>query len=328
MVTIETFDGLFKHVEGQAVTITKDNCLPLSQLSEEFGFPSLKSECEDFMKQNQEIPTSDSSVTRICLIEEELHRQESEQLLVSSELKNIDGRLLSLEKHLSNLQGLFIAEQQYRRGQELIYGEHGFERSCLLGLSLLKQSADENHPDSCYAYGKHLSEGLICDRDYTESAKYLEQSSQQGNSFGSVGFGLSLLEGKGVEQNVVKAVEFLQRSANESNSLGQFHLGRLLYSGEGIAKNQEEAVRYLRLSASQGSPQGQTLLGIALQDGGGIERDLAEAVKSFKLSADQGNSASQTYTVLLFVMAKELQMILKKPNAFCSCQLIKAIQTG
>jgi hypothetical protein len=105
-VTIEVFDAFLKHVQGQSVTITKDNCLPLSQLSEEFGFPSLKAECEDFMKQNQEIAVSDSSVGRICLIEEELYRQESEQLLVLSEFKIIDDRLLSVEKHLSNLQGL------------------------------------------------------------------------------------------------------------------------------------------------------------------------------------------------------------------------------
>jgi hypothetical protein len=54
-VIIETFAGFLKHVKGQSITITKDNCVSLSQLSEEFVFPSLKAECESFVAQNPEI---------------------------------------------------------------------------------------------------------------------------------------------------------------------------------------------------------------------------------------------------------------------------------
>jgi TPR repeat protein len=209
-VSSEVFTEFLQWVQGESVAITKDNYQSLSLLSEEFGVPTLKADRDAFMASEHDPESqSDSIAAPISVIDERLQGQESGRLLTSTEVKDLSDRLLSVEKGLSNLQVLFDTEQHYRRGQELLYGEHGFEKSLSLGLEHLKAAADQHHSDSCYLYGKHLSEGLICERNYEESAKYEEESASQGNSFGEVGFGLCLREGKGVAKDADRGLEYL-----------------------------------------------------------------------------------------------------------------------
>jgi TPR repeat protein len=204
-VSSDVFGGLLKPAHGELITITKDNCASLSLLSEEFGFRSLKSECNTF-----------------------------------TQLNGFESRLSSVEERISELRNSFDADQQYRRSQELIYGDHGFEKSRSLALSLLKSSADQDHTDSCYIYGKHLSEGDICERNYAESAKYVQMSADTGNSFGEAACGHFLVDGKGVEQSIEQGLESLRRSAKECNSSGQSLLGHILYHGNGVEKDIDE----------------------------------------------------------------------------------------
>jgi TPR repeat protein len=266
----EEFADFISYVQGKSIIITQYNYSSLLLLSREFLFLRLQSECDDFL--SRESPSHSSAVLPLC---------------------QIHSRLLAIEDRFSTLQNILDAEQKYRRGQELIYGEHGFEKSRSLGLSLLKESADQNHSHSCYIYSKHLSEGLLCDRNVGERAKYLERSAALGNSFGETDFGHCLQEGNVVEKDVARGLEYLRRSANAGNPLGQSWFGYALQHGRGVETNLDEAVRYCRLAVLQGSALGESVYGGALRDGSGVEKDVVEAVKYFKMSADQGNSDGQ-----------------------------------
>jgi TPR repeat protein len=177
---------------------------------------------------------------------------------------------LAIGERISNLENGFEAEQRYCRGEELLYGEHGFEKSCSLGSSLLKESADQNHSDSCYIYVKHLGEDLFCDRNEVKRIKYLQRSAAFGNSFSEADFGHCLQEGNGVEKDVGRGLEYLRSSANSGNSLGQSLLGSALQHSRGVSENVDEAVIYHRLAVSQRSAVGQFNYGFSLRDGSGV----------------------------------------------------------
>jgi TPR repeat protein len=291
-VSTDVFSEFMNCVQGEPITITPDNCQPLALVSDELGFASLAADCAAFISRQPE-SESTSVDARFSMIKEELLRHESRQLLTLAEIRSFDTRLSSLEKSVTALQELFAAEQEYRRGQEIIHGEHGFEKSITYGLALLKSSADHNHSDASYIYGKRQGDGPIPDRNYAESAKYLERSASQGNTFGAVGFGLLLHRGKGVAKCVDRGFSYIRRSSDAGNALGQAWLGRLIYNGEGVPKDYAEAIRYTRLAVSQGSAMGQAGLGLALSEGKGLPQNLVEATRYFKIAADQGNSYGQ-----------------------------------
>jgi TPR repeat protein len=68
------------------------------------------------------------------------------------------------------------AEQSYRRGQEILHGEHGYEMSVSLVLKLLKSAADKGHCDANHVYGQHLNEGKHCDHNIPESLTYFRRA--------------------------------------------------------------------------------------------------------------------------------------------------------
>jgi TPR repeat protein len=283
-VTRAVFDEFIKFVQGEPIVITNSNYSSFLSLSEEFDFPRLQLAFDGFL--SEESKSNSAIIHRLCVIEEEALRHDSEQLLAENEIKDIDSRLSSLEERIANLHKSFEAEQNYRRGQEFLNGEHGFEKSRSFGLSLLKAAADQNHSDSCYIYGQHLSDGLFCDCNVVEGAKYLQRSADLCNSYGEAAFGRCLQEGKGVKRDLVNGLKYLRRSANTGNSLGESWLGYAHQMGLGVEKDFDPPVRYYRRAISEGSALGHNNYGLALSTGSGVEKDLVEAAKYFKMAAD------------------------------------------
>jgi TPR repeat protein len=294
-VTTTVFTEFVKALEGSEVDITEDNVTSLSALSTEFGFDSLKADCDSFLLLHPPVPVSSSIAagvleSRLSSVEEQLELQDQQILSQGSEISTFDHRLKSVETELSTLRRSFESEQLYRRGQEIFHGEHGFERSISIGLSHLKDSSDRGHSDSSYVYGKYLLEGILCKHNIEESLIYLKKSVTSGNSFAEAAYAFAhLLHGEGLDLPDwhTTAFSFAKRSSDHGNSFGHGVLGSCFTDGIGVEKNPREALKYANMSADDGCGCGQTLYARCLEEQGN-PRDVVESAIYYKMAADQG----------------------------------------
>jgi TPR repeat protein len=268
--------------------ITSVNALAFLLLGQEFGLPDLSRECAQLIR---EAEANDSSViVRLNALEENLcyHAR-----LFQSFQHNFPALFYSRIHRL--IDSLIEGEKLYRRGQELLYGEHGFERDVSRGLSLLKRSADLGHLESASIYSRHLAEGRLCAADAIGAAEYLRQSAVGGNCSDQWRYGLLLRDGSGVGRNFEEAAKYLKMSADQGYARGQTGYGLCLKNGEGVDKDIVEAARYFKMSADQGDSSGQCNYGLCLKNGEGVPQNVVDGAHYLKLSSDQCNSDGECY---------------------------------
>jgi TPR repeat protein len=273
----------------------------------------------------------DADISRLLELktrmEEQLLRHEAEISICLDLRWTIDqmgDRFSRLEKEVSRLGRFAKSEQLYRQGQEFIKTED-ITKSCSLGLSLLRESADLGHGDAAFACGCYLEEGLICEVNEAESEHYFELSASlgntsalatlgfhyglgnrmlsrtdrpdalrnvklsadRGNALGQYIYGCLLCKGIGIKADEAAGRLSLKLAADQRNPLGQFfHFMRLSNSRE-TRENPEVAVEYARDLAAKGNAFGQCIYGWAARGKQGVARNRDGGISFFKFSAEQ-----------------------------------------
>jgi TPR repeat protein len=230
----------------------------------------------------------------LTLLEEQCQRHEAEiSMYLERRESSYTAPLEILQARLAQLEQRVRSEQLYRQGQELLFGERGLERNCIVGLSRLKESAALGHAEAALSCGLLCEEGRIGPKNTEEAARLFRVSAMGGNALGQAKYGSCLFFGTGVANNGPEAAKYAKLSADQGSASGQCCYGHCLRHGIGIAQHLAEAVRYYRLSADQGNASGQSNYGVCLETGKGIARNVGEAVKYYKRAADQGGAHGQ-----------------------------------
>jgi TPR repeat protein len=222
---------------------------------------------------------------RLALLEEQVQRHE-EELAICLGRSQVGGDVSGVDR-------LVKAEQLYREGQELIWGERHVVKDISRGMYLLRESASLGHPDSVFALGFYLRDGEVYPGNPEASARYYRASALEGNSWGQVKYGYCLEWGLGTERVEAEAATYYKLSADQGNSDGECRYGYCLEFGKGTARVATDAAKYYKLSADQGNPDGEWRYGYCLESGIGTAKVVTEAAKYYKRSADQGYATGQ-----------------------------------
>jgi TPR repeat protein len=225
-------------------------------------------------------------------LQEQIARHEAEIASCLGTTPTIEARLSRLEAELTRIGAVVTSEQLYHQGQELINTED-IRKSCVLGLSLLKESAALGHGDAAFACGCHLERGLICEPDEAEAKRYFDLSASLGNTSGLTASSFRFAGCDAFPADRSDAVGKVKLSADRGNALGQVVYGSLLSEGRGVAENAAEGFRFWKLAADQGNPIGQMLYFRSLTAGKGTEKNMEAAARWAKGLADKGNAIGQ-----------------------------------
>jgi TPR repeat protein len=216
---------------------------------------------------------------------------------IRQEIEKVTGGTTPAEllKRVEDFDRLLKSDLLYRRGCDFIYGQNGYEsvKSQTLGLSHLQTAANMGHADAQYVLGQCRRDGLGCDKNLKEFAKYTRMAAEQGHSYGEARYSYALVYGFGVTRDEDKAFEYAKKSAERGNAVGQNQLAYSYEAGIGVATNPVIALQFYKMSADQGNSYGQMNYGLALWEGRCVDQDISAAVEYFKLAAEQGNSYGQ-----------------------------------
>jgi hypothetical protein len=174
-----------------------------------------------------------------------------------SGLEDRGGEIESLRRELAELRGeietlrsvTFRSEQLYRQGQERILGHVGDRPSPLLGLPLLKESAELGHQDAAVAYDRHerLLMGEKAEpREVPESARYFKLHHDCYNKVRRQGGAICVEIGDEVARDPSLAVRYFKRLADEGDSWGQLNFGICCEYGIGTTEDPAVAAKYYK----------------------------------------------------------------------------------
>mmetsp|Transcript_16727 Transcript_16727/g.31697 ORF Transcript_16727/g.31697 Transcript_16727/m.31697 type:complete len:350 (-) Transcript_16727:1949-2998(-) len=136
------------------------------------------------------------------------------------------------------------------------------------GLCILKQLAEEGHPDGICAYATCLNEGR-----------------------------------GGLEINPKAAVSWWMNACEKYDHIqSNYELGVAFYTGEGVAENEAIAVEYFRRAADNGHAGAAYMLGDCLLDGIGVNRDRGEALEWLVTSAELGHRGARSRVLAVLTM--------------------------
>jgi TPR repeat protein len=296
------------HIDHLAnININEANVSDLLLLSEEFRVPDLSARCAVF-------PQSGSGeVARV----RDLENLRSEHCRLKNQVLKIGSEVVKLRTALE-------AEQSYRRGQEILHGEHGYRICVSLGLKLLKSAADKGNCDANHVYGHHLNEGKLCEQNVAESLKYLRRSAELANSVGEFRSGsvedssqiIRSLKQSTDQGNALAQLELAKRArkrwdfdefgkyskmaADEGEPLGFLYWSLSLAEGWGTRKNSSAATTYLSKAVKLCGSYGKVIYAKELEVLGGFAEDPRWKARFFKMGSDAGSSiCSRRYADLL-----------------------------
>lgn len=190
----------------------------------------------------------------------------------------------------------------------------------------LRLAADGGCYPACCTLAMRLFFGDGCQKDVTESEKYLKiavdlgfgrnewyysidgycggaemcdmnvflkKLADSGSSTAQYLYGVNVDAGIGIERDVNVAVEYFKLSAAQNNRCGQLALALKYHSGIVVPQDRVEANRYFRMSAEQGYREAQLYYAVNLLRGDGVEVNEEEGGVYLKLAAEQGQPQAQ-----------------------------------
>lgn len=118
-------------------------------------------------------------------------------------------------------------------------------------LEWMKEAADRGHAVAQYILGKCYQDGLVVEKDVTQSFRLFLSSAEQNNAYAAYQLGKLYLSGEHVPKDVESAIRYLELSAVQGNQYAQYALGKLYLQGKDVPYDEEKAVNYLNMSAAQ-----------------------------------------------------------------------------
>jgi hypothetical protein len=121
------------------------------------------------------------------------------------------------------------------------------------GVSLIKESAIDRHPEAMFEYGCILIHGKLIKKDYLSGVSYLYSSASSGYTKAKSHYAHFAIEDtESTEEDIKYAMDFLYESVDEEDAFGQMLLSKLLSQGKYVDKDIDKALALLNLSAEGG----------------------------------------------------------------------------
>ena len=121
------------------------------------------------------------------------------------------------------------------------------------GVSLIRQSANQNQPAAQYRLAKLYEIGEGVSQDAQMARQLTERAARNGNRIAMHDLALYFAEGRGgVEADLKTASQWFEKAAQRGVVDSQFNLGVLFESGQGLPKNVTDAFVWYSIAAAQG----------------------------------------------------------------------------
>lgn len=122
------------------------------------------------------------------------------------------------------------------------------------GLSLVEESALDNHPEAMFEYGCILIGGHNRDKDVNKGLSFLYKSAALGYTKAKSHFANFTFENiESTDEDIKDALELLYESIDEKDPHGQMLLSKLLKEGKYVDKDNDKSLQLLKLSAEGGN---------------------------------------------------------------------------
>jgi TPR repeat protein len=188
----------------------------------------------------------------------------------------------ALEFHPGNAAALVAVGQMHIEGV-------GVEPNATVGVALLEQAAEIDHPPAKLRLGIAYLRGLGVPRDVEAGRHWLGEAAEAGIAPAMLFLGQSFREplADTPEPDVARSWYLKAHEAGVPDALA--HLGFMAESGEGMAADAEAANAYFHEAAEAGSALAQAKLGHVYLTGDGVLTDAKKALELFQGAADQGH---------------------------------------
>ena len=121
------------------------------------------------------------------------------------------------------------------------------------GVSLIRQSANQNQPAAQYRLAKLYEVGEGVEQDPELARQLTERAARNGNRIAMHDLALYYAEGRGgVKAELQTAAKWFEKAAERGVVDSQFNLGVLFESGQGLPKNLTDAYVWYAIAAQQG----------------------------------------------------------------------------
>ncbi len=187
------------------------------------------------------------------------------------------------------------AEAQFELGRVYLRGRADLPADPQKAFDLMKQAADQDHPDAIGAMGYFYAEGVTVPRDEKAALDWFRKGAEAGSLKAKLNLGLIYLKERGAPAAAKEAERLIRDAADGGLAEAQATMAELLFAGEfGGERNYAEVLRYAQPAAEAGIAHSQNLLGTLHAYGQGVKRDTATAEVWYRKAAEKGDVKAQS----------------------------------
>ena len=166
----------------------------------------------------------------------------------------------------------------------------GVPQSYNEGLHIIKEMADQAHPDAQLYLGDMYRDGIGVEQSYKDALHYYTQCEYWTQSPESqYRIGMMYYEGLGIRKSYEDALTMFYDAASQNYADAEFKLGEMYAEGKGVKKSESESNNWYHRAADDGNVDAQIMLGYGLMNA--QNPDHAGARYWFEKAASQGNAA-------------------------------------
>lgn len=125
--------------------------------------------------------------------------------------------------------------------------------------------------------------------DHPQAVAWLKLAADSGHEYSAWRLSIAYRDGMGCEPNPKEAARYCEIAARAGFPQAQGQMGLFYWYGNGVEKDEHKAYQWLQMCALQGEAHGTYLLGLATDNGVGCTPDISEAVRLYEEAAEKGD---------------------------------------
>lgn len=161
----------------------------------------------------------------------------------------------------------------------------GVEANAELAIEYFKIAARLGHVHAQLAVGSYY----YAKNDCTEAIEWLKMAAEMGNAEALFNLGVFYLEGMGCDQDLEQSAKYFHRAARRRHKESQFAYGDLLSKGWGVEQDHQKALKWFTDAADNGHVEAMYRLGEIYEQGIGVSVDEAAARKWYDAACSKGH---------------------------------------
>ncbi|KAJ3042457.1 hypothetical protein HDV00_007227 [Rhizophlyctis rosea] len=190
---------------------------------------------------------------------------------------------------------------QYNLALRLSRGEDGYTKNERKAFELMLKSATTGLVQAKSAVGMMYMEGMGCERNLQEAAKWHSKAAEGGILESQNTLGIMYNKGLGVPRNEKEAFKWVHAAASKGHLGAMANLGTFYCEGCGVPPDNEMAAVWFRQAADEGNAQSSWNLGLLMRQGklaGDV--DVGEMLRLMRSGAEGGVADAQYELGLLY----------------------------